>query len=208
MALYVPSPFVVRDDAIAHRLIDEYPFATLVTPTGGEPQVTHLPLLRDGDDLVGHVARANPHWQAFGGADSLAIFHGPHAYVSPTWYGAPAAMVPTWNFCTVHVQGRVEILDGLDDRERVLARLVTAFEGDGEASWRFELDGARRRAMLDAIVAFRLPAGRLTAKLKLSQNRSRQDRERVATALAGRDDPLARATSTWMGAIGDPDDRR
>lgn len=202
MALHVPPAFAAPDD-LALRLIDEHPFATLVTPADGEPQVTHLPLLREGDALVGHVARANPHWRAFGGAASLAIFHGPHAYVSPTWYGEPAAMVPTWNFCAAHVQGRVEILAGIDDRERVLAALVARFEGNGEAAWRFALDGAQRRAMLEAIVAFRLPIERVTAKLKLSQNRSAADRERVAVALAAGDDAQARATAAWMRLPGD-----
>jgi transcriptional regulator len=198
MALYVPPAFGGVDPALALQLIDEHPFAMLVTPTDAEPQVTHLPLLRDGDALLGHFARANPHWHALGSRPSLAIFSGPHAYVSPTWYGAPEAAVPTWNFATVHILGRVEILDEVRERERVLDRLVARFEGDGEHAWRFAMRGRQRAALLDAIVAFRLPIGRLTAKFKLSQNRDASDRTRVADALERSEHADARATAAWM----------
>jgi transcriptional regulator len=206
MALYVPPAFAVSDRAVALRLVDEHPFATLVTPAAAEPQVTHLPLLRDGDVLLGHVARANPHWRSFRDAESLAIFAGPHAYVSPTWYGAPQAAVPTWNFATVHVHGRIEILDDAGNRQRVLDRLVAHFEGDGERAWRFALTGREREAMIGAIVAFRLPIERLSAKFKLSQNRDAADRARVAAALACSDDPQAQATAAWMRRAGAVDD--
>jgi transcriptional regulator len=202
MALYVPPAFASAQPDLALRLIDEHPFAMLVTPADPEPYVTHLPLLREGDALLGHVARANPHWQAFGTPPSFAIFSGPHAYVSPTWYGAPGSAVPTWNFATVHVHGRVEILDAVRDRERVLDRLVARFEGDGERAWRFfAMSGRQRDALLGAIVAFRLPIERLTAKFKLSQNRDAADRARVAAALAQSEHADARATAAWMRCL-------
>jgi transcriptional regulator len=203
MALYVPRAFAA-DPALALRVVDDHPFATLVTPAVPEPQVTHLPLLRDGDALVGHVARANPHWRAFAQAPSLAIFHGPHAYVSPTWYGRPDAMVPTWNFVAVHVHGLVTVLDDVRDRERILDALVARFEGSGEGAWRFRMPDPGRRAMLDAIVAFRVPMERVEAKLKLSQNRSADDQARVAAALAASSDADARATAAWMHDVGKP----
>lgn len=201
MALYVPPAFAADDPALAARLIDEHPFATLITPGSSDPQVTHLPLLRDGDALVGHVARANPHWQSFGAGESLAIFAGPHAYVSPTWYVAPDAMVPTWNFTAVHVHGRVRILDDLGERERVLGHLVARFEGGGPGAWRFAMTGPRRDALLHGIVAFRMPMARVTAKLKLSQNQGADDRERVAAALAQSNDVAARDTAGWMRTL-------
>jgi transcriptional regulator len=206
MALYVPPVFAAGDRSLALALIDEHPFATLVTPHGGEPQVTHLPLTRDGDDLLGHVARANPHWRRFADGESLAVFAGPHAYVSPTWYAAPKAAVPTWNFAVVHVHGRIALLDDARERERVVERLVARFEGEGEEAWRFALTGRERDAMLGAIVAFRMPIERLEAKLKLSQNRGADDRARVAAALARSDDPQAQATAAWMRRAGAVDD--
>jgi transcriptional regulator len=205
VALYVPRPFAA-DPALAWRLIDGHPFAMLVTPAGREPYVTHLPLLRDGDALLGHVARANPHWRSFADAPSLAIFTGPHAYVSPTWYEAPHDMVPTWNFTAVHVSGRVDVLPGVSDRERVLEALVARFEDDDERAWRFAMTGKRRDAMLDGIVAFRMAMTRMDVKLKLSQNRTDEDRRRVADALAGSADAEARATAAWMRLVGLGDD--
>lgn len=200
MALYVPPDFAA-DDALARRLIDAHPFATLLTATAPEPQLSHLPLVRDGDVLLGHLARANPQAQALGAAPSIAIFHGPHAYVSPTWYGEPDAMVPTWNYCTVHVRGQAVPVDDPAERERLMAAMVGRFEGHGAGAWRFALAGARREAMLTGVVAFRLPMAQVTAKLKLSQNRTPDDRERVAAALergASADD---RATAAWMRAV-------
>lgn len=202
MPLYVAPAFAPTDPALALRVIDEHPFAILVTPLAGEPQITHLPLLRDGDDaLVGHVARGNPHWRALGSADSVAVFAGPHAYVSPTWYEAPEAAVPTWNYVTVHVAGRARLVADRDVVERLMAHMVERFEGTADAAWRFALDGPRRAAMLGGIVAFRLPMTRVTAKLKLSQNRTPSDAGRVADALAASPDADARRTAAWMRLV-------
>ena len=110
-------------------------------------------------------------------------------------------MVPTWNFTAVHVAGAPAILDEPDAREQAMAWMVERFEGEDPASWRFALTGARREAMLGAIVAFRMPMTQVTTKLKLSQNRSAEDRARVADALAAADDPQARATAAWMRAL-------
>src|SRR5215831_13625971 len=121
MSVYIPRPFALREQQQVARLIAEHPFATLVTLGEAEPQVSHLPLQFDPASgqhgtLLGHMARANPHWQHFSSGPSLAIFHGPHAYVSPSWYAEPATAVPTWNYCVVHVHGAAEIMD--DEREK------------------------------------------------------------------------------------------
>src|SRR5512143_3580210 len=106
MSIYIPRHFAVDDRAAALQLVREYPFATLVTPSSSEPMVSHVPLLLssnepDCDTLIGHFARANPHWKHASGIASVAIFHGPHAYVSPSFYAEPAAAVPTWNYAIV-----------------------------------------------------------------------------------------------------------
>ena len=113
MSIYQPAAFAVPRDA-ALQLIHDFPFATLVTPGEGEPHISHLPLLYHShpsqrDLLIGHMARANPHWKSFGGGLTLALFHGPHAYVSPSWYLDPAAAVPTWNYAVVHVYAKAII---------------------------------------------------------------------------------------------------
>jgi transcriptional regulator len=205
MSLHVPPAFAAEDAAALAALIDAHPFATLVTAAGQEPLVTHLPLIRaDERTLIGHFARANPHAQVPPLAPSTAIFHGPHAYVSPRWYAEPDRAVPTWNFATVHARGRIETLGG-SDAERVIESLVARFEGAGPAAWRFAMSGREREAMLSGIVAFRLHVEALTGKFKLSQNRPRDDRRRVIAALEAEPHPDARATAAWMRAYAPPD---
>jgi transcriptional regulator len=202
MALYVPRAFGVDDPAAIDALIDGHPFATLMTAALPEPFVSHVPLLRERDGaklaLLGHFARANPHWQHAPQATSTAIFHGPHAYVSPTWYESPPSAVPTWNFATVHVHGHLELLPSPEDAERVLRALVERFEGDAPDAWRFSLQGRARDAMISNIVAFRIVAERVSAKFKLSQNRTPTDRRRVLDALVGSDHAESRAAGDWM----------
>src|SRR4051794_30428541 len=103
--MYIPSAFRIDDPATLQAFMRKYSFATLVT-ADAEPFVTHLPLLLDANHgrhgtLVGHVAKPNPHWQMdHERLTSVAIFHGPHAYVSPTWYRSKSPAVPTWNYAT------------------------------------------------------------------------------------------------------------
>ena len=210
MALYVPKSFSIDDQAALDQLIDEHPFATLVTPSAPEPYVSHLPLLRQtGEDgkpaLIGHFAGANPHAQHAGGVSSIAIFHGPHAYVSPTWYAEPSLHVPTWNVATVHVHGRLELLPSPVDAERVLTALVERFEGSADGAWRFSMQGRQRDALVAGIAAFRIVIERVTGKFKLSQNRTPVDRRRVIDALADGEHADDRATAAWMRRFADPD---
>jgi len=203
MSLYRPAAFASDDEAAIARLFDEHPFATLITPGPDEPQVSHLPLLRRREprphgSLIGHMARANPHWNHFEGGASLAIFHGPHAYVSPSWYVQPAIQVPTWNYAVVHVHGRAEIVADRTETLATLQKMVARFEGSRPAPWRLQLEGARLEAMVGAIVAFRIDIERIDAKFKLSQNRDEADRRRVASALRSEGYADATATAAWM----------
>jgi transcriptional regulator len=202
MALYVPGHFAPRDKAAAARLFRDHPFATLVTPSANEPFVTHLPLIfaADGEHgtLHGHFARANPHAGAAEQADSLAIFHGPHAYVTPSWYVDPAGAVPTWNYAVVHAHGRVELARDPGQTRAVVDLLVERFESGRAQPWKLGLTGARLDTMIGAIVGFRIRLTRVDVKLKLSQNRPREDRERVAAGLAGEGYAEASATAAWM----------
>ena len=144
------------------------------------------------------MARANPHWSHFGSGASLAIFHGPHAYVSPSWYAQPAIQVPTWNYAVVHVHGLAEIVADRTETLATLQKMVARFEGSRPAPWRLQLEGARLEAMVGAIVAFRIDIERIDAKFKLSQNRDEADRRRVASALRSEAYADATATAAWM----------
>ncbi len=145
---------------------------------------THVPLLLKRDEgrfgtLYGHVARANPHVKLFG-SEALAVFSGPHAYVSPTWYSDRTANVPTWNYVAVHCAGTPVVYEG-DVREH-LSEMVGRYEGtDG---WSFgELAPEVQETMPRGIVGFRMEITRIEGKAKLSQNKPRAERERVIEGL-------------------------
>ena len=113
--MYTPDAFSGRLAALP-ELLAAHPFATLITPqTDGEPWISHLVLLADPeqpDCLLGHLARANPHSQALLRGRSVALFHGEHGYVSPAWYAAGGAQVPTWNYRVAHAHGVAEEMEG------------------------------------------------------------------------------------------------
>jgi transcriptional regulator len=206
MSLYIPGHFAARDRAIVARLIDEHPFATLVTPSAAEPFVTHLPLIHIADcephgTLHGHFARANPHAEAAAHGESLAIFHGPHAYVTPSWYTDPAGSVPTWNYAVAHAHGAIELARDPAETRAVLDLLIQRFESPRAAPWKLDLTPARLDAMVGAIIGFRIKVKRIDVKLKLTQNRSREDQERVMAGLAAEGYAEASATAAWMRGL-------
>ena len=204
MSLYVPRHFDAGGERVAiARLLHDHPFATLVTPAAGEPQVSHLPLLWIGDcephgTLVGHFARANPHAAIAAEAASIAIFHGPHAYVSPSWYANPAAAVPTWNYAVVHAHGTLVLAREPAETRAILDLLIHRFESGRRSPWQPGFDPAQMGALVGAIVGFRMKVKRIDAKFKLSQNRAPDDRARVAAALAAERHADAEATAGWM----------
>ena len=201
MSLYIPAQFRSESHDEALALIRAHPFATLITSAAGqEPHITHLPLLllEDGQ-LTGHMARANPHWLAFATGHTVAVFHGPHAYVSPRWYVNPAREVPTWNFATVHVHGQPVLTDDAATKLAVVDATSAAFE-PAENPWQRQLDAARVQALMSAIVAFHIPLTRLEAKFKMNQNKTPADRAQVIAGLRASGQAEALATADWMQA--------
>lgn len=212
MAVYVPPHFDVHDRKAVVRLMHDYPFATLITPGEPEPALSHLPLLHVADcephgTLLGHFARANPHVAKAAAAESLAVFHGPHAYVSPAWYTTPASSVPTWNYAVMHVHGFIELADDSAKTRAILDALIKRFESMRRDPWTLMLDPDRLAAMVGAIIGFRIRIRHIERKFKLSQNRTPEDRRRVAAGLTDVGGAEEIATATWMreygGAAGD-----
>lgn len=210
MSLYTPTHFSTHDRAAIARLMHENSFATLITPAAFETMVSHLPLLlvpgcEPHGTLIGHFARANPHWQHAREVQSTAVFHGPHAYISPSCYGEPARMVPTWNYATVHAHGTLEMIEDAAEARGIIDALVHRFEAARAAPWKFEREPRERDALMSAIAPFRMRIRRIDAKFKLSQNRSREDRARVIAALRAEGYPEAGATADWMQLYASPD---
>lgn len=166
--------------------------------------MTHLPFLFDpkkGEHgtLKAHVAKANDHWKHLEGRESTAIFLGPHAYVSPTWYMEHLS-VPTWNYAAVHLTGTARILDP-EDSLNLLLEMVRFFEGPGSV-YDFEAGEQYSRKSLPGIVAFEIPVTTVNAKFKMSQNKPEGDRLRVIDRLTDSADPLANATAELMRKLG------
>jgi transcriptional regulator len=204
--MYLPASFAETDPDALLDLIARYPFATVVTPApGGELSISHVPLLarrrERGVVLAGHFARANNHWKAFaGGAPSTAIFHGPHAYVSPTWYVTTPA-VPTWNYVAVHAAGPVSLVEDPTSLAEMVREIAERFEGRGASAW--HPDGAPPdflATQLAAIVGFELVVERWEGKVKMNQNRGAEDRARVIARYEADGSDGARALAAMMRA--------
>jgi transcriptional regulator len=179
--MYVPEAFKVVDEGVIQTFIQRYDFATIVSAASTGLLATHLPVVvrheATGLVVVGHVARANSHWRVMDGSvESLAIFHGPHSYVSPTWY-AHSPAVPTWNYAVIHAYGKPRFREDRPFIEAVVGDLVHRYEGERAEPWRIEdqppdfLD-----RMLANIVGFEMPVLKIEAKFKLGQNRRLEDR--------------------------------
>ena len=146
--------------------------------------------------LLGHVARANQHWKRFDGTEpAVAIFHGPHGYVSPSWY-ANHPSVPTWNYAVVHVHGIPSAL-GVDETWEILRRLAEKYEVRRSQPWKVELPPDFVQANLTAIVGFQMPVDRLEAKFKLSQNKDEADRSGALAGLEREDDAEGRLLAAF-----------
>lgn len=188
MSLYVPRHFRSGDEAAMLDLIEANAFGTLVSTGPGGLQVSHLPFLVDREGpvatLLAHVALANPHSRIDREAtEILAIFHGPHAYVSPGWY-AQHPSVPTWNYAVVHAHCKARRMDEAQLHE-LLVRLSNRYEEGRTAPWRAtNLPAAYVASLLPQIAGFAFEVTRLEGKFKLSQNRP-AERTRVADALEG-----------------------
>jgi transcriptional regulator len=205
--MYIPKHFE-GSEPTGREIMQAHSWALLMTSDEqGAPMATHLSLLWQNDgtehgSLIGHMARANGHWKLFERpADSLALFWGPHAYVSPTWY-APGPKVPTWNYVTVHAYGRPQVVDDTKGALVVLAKLAAQYEGTGADAWGLgRLPPGNAEMQTRGIVAFRMPLTRVETKIKLSQNRDLEDRTRVIARLEASDNQDAQATAKWMKRV-------
>jgi transcriptional regulator len=185
--MYVPPAFAVTEREPLFDAIERYSFALLVSDAGGWPTATHVPLLLDRTSgehgrLLGHMARANPHWHLLAGKQALCIFSGPHAYISPTWYEAEN-VVPTWNYVAVHAYGVCRLLQDEASTRQILSDTVTTYERAMPHPWALDSDTNFFQKMSQMVVAFEIPIERLEGKWKLAQNHPRERREKTAARL-------------------------
>ncbi|HEV3257066.1 MAG TPA: FMN-binding negative transcriptional regulator [Gemmataceae bacterium] len=202
--MYLPAAFAEPDLTKLHDFIEQHSFGLLVTQVEGLPFASHLPLLLDRTagphgTLVGHMARANPQWREAGGQTALAIFSGPHAYISPTWYEAEQ-VVPTWNYTAVHASGRVEVIDDEGALLDIVRETVRVYEQAMPRPWSFDGSGTFAERMVAQIVGFRIEIERIEGKWKLNQNHPAERRKKVVRALQQRGDENTQAIAGMMQA--------
>jgi transcriptional regulator len=188
--MYMPPKFAVADDDVVAALASAE-FAHLVTHAASGLIVTPLPMLYDAErhSLIGHVARANDHWQA-AGAESVAIFAGPQAYVSPSLYATKAEtgkVVPTWNYDVLTAYGRLTVHDDADWVLSLVTALTDRHERSRDQPWHVtDAPEPYVRGQVHAIVGVELVIDRIEAKAKMSQNQTARNREGVVAGLSDR----------------------
>lgn len=207
--MFVPDRYHPQRPGQVLDLVRGNPLALLTVNGDAGPFATHLPMIPDeatlaagsgttgleGTTFFGHMNRKNPHWAALvDGTKALAVFHGPHGYVSPTVYGtSPAA--PTWNFTAVHLHGTLELLDGPEQTLSVVRETVRIFERDLGTGWDMTDSLRYFEELAPGVGAFRVHVTAAEGMFKLSQEKSARMRERVACSFAadsrGRHQPLA-----------------
>jgi transcriptional regulator len=203
--VYVPEHFRERHHADTLAFMRANPFAILVSDTDDGPFATHLPVVtresgsQEEEHLIirGHVAKANPHWRYLEQRPHcLTIFHGAHAYISPSNYTNPES-VPTWNYGAVHAYGNARVFSAPEALLGVLHELIPMFEPAYAEQWAGMSQNYRDR-MLSYIVGFEIAVTKLEAKFKLSQNRTREEQANVITSLSASQDTAVSGVAHLM----------
>jgi transcriptional regulator len=201
--MYRPKDFQEDDVDKLVAFIQANSFATLVSIVDGIPFASHIPLVTTLQEnvvkLIGHLAKQNPQWQAFETSESLAIFTGAHAYISPALYEKHES-VPTWNYIAVHACGFPKIItlnDAPESMDKMINDMIDTYETQYQSHWQ-GLSSGFREGMMNGIVGFEMTVTRLEGKYKLSQNRSQTDQQNVSNALLQSSDLAARAVGLEM----------
>jgi transcriptional regulator len=193
--MYIPVAFAESDLTTLHDFIERHGFGLLCSQHDSTPLASHIPLLIDRTlgaqgTLRGHMARANSQWRLAAQSEVLAVFSGPHAYISPTWYEADD-VVPTWNYVAVHVYGTLRLVEDPEALMAIVRDTVTFYERSQPQPW--TISGSREflDRMLQAIVGFTIEITRIEGKWKLNQNQPAQRRRSVVAALRAKGGEMA-----------------
>ena len=201
--MYIPSYNKFTDQHEAVKFMQRYSFATIVTVIKGVPIATHLPFLITQTDvniiLTSHFAKANPQAADIANRNALVIFAEPHAYISPKHY-EKIENVPTWNYLAVHAYGKCVLLDGEENKKKVLSEMIGFYEADYLKQWDSLSEDFQRR-MMKGIIAFEIIVDDLQAKKKLSQNKTEKERENIFNELNNAPDSNERDIAGYMASL-------
>ena len=185
--MYLPRYYAQEDTAKLFEFMKDNSFGILFSHTGDEPMASHLPFVIDeegGDQglILGHMAKANDQWRYADGQQVMVVFHGPHTYVSPTWYQEDE-VVPTWNYVTVHATGIFKPFEDRTRMEESVSRLTDQHEASQPEPWQMDYSTEYADQMFKRVVGFQIEITDLKGKWKLNQNHSEERRGRVSQQL-------------------------
>lgn len=188
--MYLPKHFSESDQNIINEIIHKYDFATIITKTNNDIEITHIPLLlvKTENKLVGHIARANPIYSLAKSEtiDVKIIFNGPHGYISNKYYSNPDDNVPTWNYVAIHIDGKLSVVDGNESISKILDKQFSVYESN-DINW----ESSKISKMVNGIVGIQINIENVVAKFKLSQNKSLEDQKLIITSLSDNNPELA-----------------
>lgn len=191
--MYIPRLNRISDMDAMLAFMQRNNFAIVISAADPAPLASHVPLTmqRNGEELRirTHLAKANPHWQSITQGETLIIFSGPHAYISPRHYDAFES-VPTWNYITVHAYGKARLIDfeaQPEELETMLLEIIDAHEPRYADQWA-QLSQRYKDGMKQGIVGVEIEVTRLEGKAKLSQNKTAEEQERIAESLLSHSD--------------------
>ncbi|MEH1977075.1 MAG: FMN-binding negative transcriptional regulator [Nostoc sp.] len=201
--MYIPNAFREDDIEKLVAFMRANSFATLVSILNDVPVASHIPLVVTVQNnvvkLSGHLAKPNPQWQVFGGGEALAVFTGPHAYISPSLYEKQES-VPTWNYIAVHAYGIPQVItlgDSPELMDKMIEQMIDTYSSEYKSQWH-SLSDNFREGMMNGIIGFEMTITRLEGKYKLSQNRSHFDQSNVAHTLLQSTEPTVHAIGAAM----------
>jgi len=188
-SLYIPKPQLVEDRRFLHDFMDEFAFVDLVT-VSPLLRITHIPVFLDRSvgsygTIHGHISRQNPQSGAFDSRQTgVIVFHGPHGYISPTWYAKTVNVVPTWNFAVVHATGKLRPVASKAALNELLTKLIAKFESYEGTNYDFaKIDDSYKYGLMKGIIGFEMEIELLEGKFKLGQDRSAADKQSLLKKL-------------------------
>jgi transcriptional regulator len=199
--MYIPDIFINENQEEIKDFLQKNSFGILVNQTNGKLWATHIPLELDTNEngkqvLYGHISKENPQWESFADNNKvLAIFSGPHSYISSSWYDHES--VPTWNYIAIHIYGTIKIIEGEAVIES-LKKLVDKYEKNSKNPVRVEDLSKKTMMQTRGIVAFEIEIDEIQAKHKLSQNRDEKNYDNIISELKKTENPQATAIANEM----------
>jgi transcriptional regulator len=202
--MYIPPHYRKEDPELLLQFMQSHLFVNLISCHENQPHITHLPVVVEKNNdgriiLLSHMAKANPHWKTWNeNTKAVAVFQGPHAYISPAHYTSPKN-VPTWNYIAVHAKGPIRIT-GADETLATMDKMIVAYDPAYMDQYR-NLDERYREGLLKGVVGFRIVVENLEGKFKLNQNKPEQDARNVINYFEKSTDTDAREMVDYMKLI-------